>query len=927
MVSTVKQIDQIIEQGGEDDFVDELKPGTELLHGQYVIEEFLNSGGFGITYLAKDSLDRRVVIKECFPNTLCRRSYARVGARSRAHQAEFKSVIDLFVQEAKSLAKLKHPNIVGVHQVFEDNDTAYMALDYIEGFDLLETLEDGGERLPPAEINKILRKILGAVDYLHGQNILHRDISPDNILIDKKTSEPLLIDFGAAREEVSKASRVLSALRVVKDGYSPQEFYVNGSKQGPSSDLYALGASFYHLITGEMPTDSQTRLAAMASDEDDPYVPLADRIEGYDKAFLAAIDKALNVLPKDRIQTAKEWMEMISGGVSALPTASKSAAASAKTKEDEPAKSGSKMLMMTTAILLVTAGGGYAVWKGMAPASVPAEIISSATEEAVVAPTSGNENESAIDAPVIASIADSEELIATDTPEVVVAIADTPEVTTDVDVDTPIADTPEVITDVDGVASIADTPEVTTDVDVDTTIVETPGVTTDVVVDAAIDDTPEVVEDVAADTPVLDTPENVADIVEDVPEVAAAEVVDTPVIDAPEVAAIDVEDTPIADVPEVAADIVADTAQTPEITPEFAIDTPVVVADVAMDTPIADVPDVVADIAQDAPVSETPEVIADVVTDTPVEEPLEVAIEVAEDTPVIDIPEVVAEEVADAPEVVAEVISDTPVTDSTDIVAEVTEDSPVIDNTDIVAEVVEDSPVVDTPEAVSDVVAALETSTEIEPAAEITPVSIETEVAVDQPATPVNIETVGTLGFLPIKSAYLPFSDSADQPGIVARIGEDAPAWVQVGQQITAVNGVPIESFAQINPTLRSMENLGDLDSVQAEFTIDGTEDPQSANLAVVSGLVLPAGLELQMREIPDGTVRPIAITSQQARNSIMAGDVILTYLDTGEKIGVDVSLDELLLREINKGNTKLNFIIDRGGKKWIAPVQLTDNN
>jgi hypothetical protein len=318
-----------------------------------------------------------------------------------------------------------------------------------------------------------------------------------------------------------------------------------------------------------------------------------------------------------------------------------------------------------------------------------------------------------------------------------------------------------------------------------------------------------------------------------------------------------------------------------------------------------------ADIAQDAPVSETPEVIADVVTDTPVEEPLEVAIEVAEDTPVIDIPEVVAEEVADAPEVVAEVIADTPVTDSTDIVAEVTEDSPVVD----------------TPEAVSDVVAALETSTEVEPAAEITPVSIETEVAVDQPATPVNIETVGTLGFLPVKSAYLPFSDSADQPGIVARIGEDAPAWVQVGQQITAVNGVPIESFAQINPTLRSMENLGDLDSVQAEFTIDGTEDPQSANLAVVSGLVLPAGLELQMREIPDGTVRPIAITSQQAENSIMAGDVILTYLDTGEKIGVDVSLDELLLREINKGNTKLNFIIDRGGKKWIAPVQLTDNN
>ncbi|WP_457644979.1 protein kinase domain-containing protein [Profundibacter sp.] len=845
MVSTVKQIDQMIDQSGEDDFVDELKPGTELLHGQYTIEEFLNSGGFGITYLAKDSLDRRVVIKECFPNTLCRRSYARVGARSRAHQAEFKSVIDLFVQEAKSLAKLNHPNIVGVHQVFEDNDTAYMALDYIEGFDLLETLEDGGERLPPAEINKILRKILGAVDYLHGQNILHRDISPDNILIDKKTSEPLLIDFGAAREEVSKASRVLSALRVVKDGYSPQEFYVNGSKQGPSSDLYALAASFYHLITGEMPTDSQTRLAALAADEDDPYLPLAGRIEGYDEAFLAAIDKALNVLPKDRIQTAKEWMEMISGGVSELPTASKSAAVSAETKEDEPTKSGSKMLMMTTAILLVTAGGGYAVWKGMAPA--PVEIASGAVKESITTPTSSDEVESAVDAPVIASVGGTEEIIATGTQ--------------DATADTPIAETVEVATDATADTPIAETAEVAADATADTPIAETAEVATDATADTPIAETAEVATDATADTPIAETA-----------EVAPDATADTPIAETAEVATDATADTPIAGTVEVAT---ADTAQTPDITPEVAIETPVVVAD----------------IVEDAPVSDTPEVIADVVVDTPAEEPSEVAANI----PAIDISKVNAGGVSDAPEVIADMIADTPVTDA--------------------------------PEAVSDVVAALETSAEVEPVSEITPASIETEIAIDQPAEPTNVETVGTLGFLPVKSAYLPFSESVDQPGIVARIGEDAPAWVQVGQQITAVNGVPIHSFAQINPTLRSMENLGDLDSVQAVFTIDGTEDPQTANLAVVSGIVLPAGLELQMREISDGTVRPIAITSQQAKNSILAGDIILTYLDTGEKIGVDISLDELLLREINKGEAKLNFIIDRGGKKWIAPIQLTGNN
>ena len=127
--------------------MDELKSGTPLLHGQYKIESFLSSGGFAITYLARDSLDRRVVIKECFPNALCRRTGTSVGPRSRAHQAEFRSVVKLFVREAWSLSKLTHPNIVGVHQVFEDNETAYMALDYIDGFDLLQTIEDDGKRL------------------------------------------------------------------------------------------------------------------------------------------------------------------------------------------------------------------------------------------------------------------------------------------------------------------------------------------------------------------------------------------------------------------------------------------------------------------------------------------------------------------------------------------------------------------------------------------------------------------------------------------------------------------------------------------------------------------------------------------------------------------------------------------------------------
>lgn len=295
-------------------FADELKPGTQLLHGQFTIESFLNSGGFGITHLARDSLDRLVVIKECFPGSFCRRSKTIVGARSRAHQVEFRTIVKLFVQEAFNLSKLKHPHIVGVHQVFEDNETAYMAMDYIEGFDLLETVEDGATRLGPDQIVAVLKKVLGAVGYVHSKGVLHRDISPDNILMDKKTGNPVLIDFGAAREEVSRVSRALSAMRVVKDGYSPQEFYIKGSAQGPYSDLYALAATFYHLITGNTPTNSQSRLAAVASREPDPYVALSGSVKGYPPAFLKAIDKALNVFPKDRIQTADAWLEMITPG-------------------------------------------------------------------------------------------------------------------------------------------------------------------------------------------------------------------------------------------------------------------------------------------------------------------------------------------------------------------------------------------------------------------------------------------------------------------------------------------------------------------------------------------------------------------------------------------------------------------------------------
>jgi len=205
---------------------------------------------------------------------------------------------------------MRHPAIVGVHRVFEDNQTAYMALDLIDGHDLLEIIHDDDRVLTPHQIKGVLLKVLDAVALIHSEDLLHRDISPDNILLNK-WGDPVLIDFGAAREEASKNTRIMSSVLIVKDGYSPQEFYFAGSTQLPASDLYALGATFYHLIAGKAPVNSQTRVAEVAVKNPDPHVPLAGRFPDFEESFLKSIDKAMELAASDRHQSAGEWIEMI----------------------------------------------------------------------------------------------------------------------------------------------------------------------------------------------------------------------------------------------------------------------------------------------------------------------------------------------------------------------------------------------------------------------------------------------------------------------------------------------------------------------------------------------------------------------------------------------------------------------------------------
>jgi serine/threonine protein kinase len=348
---------------------DELAPGTQLSNGTYTIQSHLKTGGFGITYLANDTLGRRVVIKECFPSGMCSRASRQVNLRSRAYAGSVSGLVQQFVAEAHSLAKLDHPNVVKVHQVFKENNTAYMALDYVEGSDLLDTMHRPELALTPSGIRSTLLKLLDAVGAVHELGLLHRDISPDNILIDSKR-RPILIDFGAARDTALRTEGAASTLHVVKDGYSPQELYLSGGgDQGPWSDLYALAATYYHIISGDAPPNSQARLAAMAANTPDPCVPLSGRFDGYEPAFLAAIDKAMSVLPKERIQSARQWISAISesqdGKVHVLPVSEVSRSATPMTRitrvEAEAArkKTGPVVFIGAAAVVALVAVGVF----------------------------------------------------------------------------------------------------------------------------------------------------------------------------------------------------------------------------------------------------------------------------------------------------------------------------------------------------------------------------------------------------------------------------------------------------------------------------------------------------------------------------------------------------------------------------------------
>jgi WD40 repeat protein/serine/threonine protein kinase len=278
-----------------------LPSGTELV-GDYRIERVLGAGGFGVTYLADEiALARMVTIKEYFPSDIAARDGGIDAApRSQDCAGDYRWGLDRFIEEAQTLAKFDHTNIVRVYRYFRANNTGYMVLHFEEGQSLKGWLKGLGRAPRQKELDAIIGPLLDALELIHKSDFLHRDIAPDNIII-RKSGDPVLIDFGSARGEIASHTKTVSAL--VKPGYSPYEQYAETSRQqGPWTDIYALGGTLYHAITGKRPADSPSRMVK------DELVSARDAaLSSYRAGFLKAIDKALALNVEARPQSIAAW--------------------------------------------------------------------------------------------------------------------------------------------------------------------------------------------------------------------------------------------------------------------------------------------------------------------------------------------------------------------------------------------------------------------------------------------------------------------------------------------------------------------------------------------------------------------------------------------------------------------------------------------
>ena len=288
--------------------------------GDYRIEGFLGAGSFGITYLATDErLGRRVAVKEYLPSDWAiRDTDGSVAAKTQSDAEDLRWGLDRFADEARSLARFDHPNVVRVHRYFTARATGFLVMEYVDGGSLGDLLRRKGT-LSEAEIDLHVLPVLDGLEQLHNAGLLHRDIKPDNIAL-RADGSPVLVDFGAARQEVGARSRALTSL--VTPRYSPLEQYSINAKQGPATDLYAFAAVLYRCVTGSTPLDAADR---SLGEEQMPASEAAKK-GGYGVGLLVAIDAALSPGMQERPGDVPQFRGMLGCSVSG---------------DGEPAKDGS----------------------------------------------------------------------------------------------------------------------------------------------------------------------------------------------------------------------------------------------------------------------------------------------------------------------------------------------------------------------------------------------------------------------------------------------------------------------------------------------------------------------------------------------------------------------------------------------------------
>jgi serine/threonine protein kinase len=271
---------------------------------EYRVEQVLGTGGFGITYRARDTnLDKDVAIKEYLPGELALRAPdGNVVAQATEREAGYKWGLERFLLEARTLAKFSHPHIVRVLRYFEANATAYMVMDYEQG-DPLKTLLQLDPQPAEAKLKAIVAPLLDGLAAVHATGFLHRDIKPDNIFV-RADSRPVLIDFGAARQALGGETKNLTA--ILTPGFAPLEQYSGEGKQGPWTDLYAMGGVLYRAVTDKNPPDAVTRIRG-----DSLASGLAAVRGKYSEPFLRAIEWALALDEKKRPQSVDEWRKAL----------------------------------------------------------------------------------------------------------------------------------------------------------------------------------------------------------------------------------------------------------------------------------------------------------------------------------------------------------------------------------------------------------------------------------------------------------------------------------------------------------------------------------------------------------------------------------------------------------------------------------------